>query len=240
MIAVVVAIGTLEVMNLLFKGESVPLLKYLFCLLSFAVFAIGALYPHQAGLALALAWIIFAVIVILQHSKFTGIEKLQAFIAKATLGFIYIGFLPSFSYRIMDLPHGMWWFWVLMSVVFGGDIGAYVFGTLFGKTKLIPTLSPKKTVQGSGGGLLSSVVGILICHQVSSYVSWQGLIVLALIAGVAAQIGDFFESLLKRLANVKDSGHIMPGHGGVLDRIDGILFASPVLFIGALFLEGLL
>lgn len=117
------------------------------------------------------------------------------------------------------------------------DIGAYVFGRTFGSRKLIPSISPGKTVEGALGGL---VVAVVICLVYVRFVlmpyaqlglTLQGAIVFAIVISVAAQTGDLAESLLKREAGLKDSSNIIPGHGGVLDRFDSLLFVLPIAFL---------
>lgn len=117
------------------------------------------------------------------------------------------------------------------------DIGAYMFGRLFGRKKLIPTVSPGKTVEGAVGGL---GLAIVICLLYVRFVlmpyaqlglTIQGAVLFAILISVAAQTGDLAESLLKREAGVKDSSRIIPGHGGILDRFDSLLFVMPVAFL---------
>jgi phosphatidate cytidylyltransferase len=112
-----------------------------------------------------------------------------------------------------------------------GDSAAYYLGSLFGKRKLYPAVSPNKSIEGALGGLAGSLVGSLLFRQL--FFPELGLLLClgaALIVGAVGQTGDLFESLLKRSCGVKDSGTIIPGHGGVLDRLDSILFAAPVIW----------
>ncbi len=113
-------------------------------------------------------------------------------------------------------------------VVFSGDTGAYFAGRFFGRHKLYPAVSPKKTVEGGIGGLVLGAITLpLYCHWMLPHLpTWQ-VVVAALALGVVAQVGDFAESLFKRATDTKDSGALLPGHGGMLDRIDGVLFAAP-------------
>jgi phosphatidate cytidylyltransferase len=117
------------------------------------------------------------------------------------------------------------------------DVGAYAFGRLFGKRKLIPSVSPGKTVEGAAGGL---GLTILICLLYVRFIlmpyaqlglTIQGAVLFAIVVSVAAQVGDLAESLLKREAGVKDSSRILPGHGGILDRFDSLLFVMPIAFL---------
>ena len=106
---------------------------------------------------------------------------------------------------------------------------AYFFGMRFGKHKIWPKVSPKKSVEGSAAGLAASVV-VAVCFGLAFGVPETGIsdyALLGLVLGVMAQLGDFFESALKRSRSVKDSGNVLPGHGGVLDRVDSLLFVIP-------------
>lgn len=120
-----------------------------------------------------------------------------------------------------------------LAIVMMGDSGAYFSGLYFGKRKLAPRLSPKKTWEGVVGGLIASILGSLtinLIFQWSLGPAWL-MVILALIAGTAGVLGDLLESSFKRFADVKDSGSILPGHGGFLDRVDSILFAAPMVWL---------
>ncbi len=124
---------------------------------------------------------------------------------------------------------------ILISLIWIADIGAYFVGRKWGKRKLAPTISPGKTVEGLLGGLTGVIVyASMIGHWVLGYSGWTWLlwVVLVLMTALFSVSGDLFESRLKRRVNVKDSGTILPGHGGVLDRIDSISAAAPVFFVG--------
>jgi len=117
----------------------------------------------------------------------------------------------------------------LLWTVWLGDSAAYFVGKAIGKHKLAPRLSPKKTIEGSIGGILGTLAGIVFVREVFDLPgTWGWMILFAVAAAVIEQAGDLFESLLKRAAGVKDSGNLIPGHGGILDRVDGILFAAPL------------
>lgn len=117
-----------------------------------------------------------------------------------------------------------------------GDAGAYFIGVKFGKTKLIPAVSPKKTVEGAAGGLLFSTLGALGVYAAGSMASaalppvWH-FILLGLAGGIVGQLGDLFASLIKRHCQVKDFGKIFPGHGGMMDRLDSILFVAVLVYL---------
>ena len=110
------------------------------------------------------------------------------------------------------------------------DTGAYAFGRLFGRHKLFPRISPKKTWEGLVGGVFSAIGGGWILSMYYPQFTIQNWIILAVIIAVSASFGDLVESLLKRSLNVKDSSNLLPGHGGILDRFDGVLLASPIVF----------
>jgi len=123
------------------------------------------------------------------------------------------------------------WILFLLVVVWFGDTGAYYMGRALGKHKLAPLISPKKTFEGAIGGVLGNTVAACLGKKILlSAIPLIQLLVLSWVLGVVSQIGDLAESALKRAAGVKDSSNLLPGHGGMLDRIDGLLFAAPVLF----------
>jgi phosphatidate cytidylyltransferase len=110
-----------------------------------------------------------------------------------------------------------------------GDIGAYLIGSRFGKNALLPRISPKKTVEGAAGGLIFSIISALICKPILGF-GYFHLVILGICMGILGQLGDLSESLIKRDCEVKDSGKIFPGMGGVLDEIDSLLFVAPVFY----------
>lgn len=234
-------IGTWELTMILFKNEESFFIKGLFYILALSIFAASVTSLSSGTLAFAIGLILFIIAALLAGHKEGQLEQMLARHSRAALGFFYMGFLPAFSYKILEQAQGLPWFAFLLSTVFMGDTLAYIFGVLLGKHKIMPSISPKKTWQGSIGGILGSILAGIACWQLLfSELPLVVLIGLAAVSGFAGQFGDFFESLLKRVANVKDSGKIMPGHGGILDRIDGVLFASPVVLAGVLTLSHLL
>ncbi|HYC62571.1 MAG TPA: phosphatidate cytidylyltransferase [Thermoanaerobaculia bacterium] len=152
--------------------------------------------------------------------------------AVAVLATTYVGMLSGSLIRLHnDFPEGWKLVFFLLLVVWLGDSGAYYVGKQFGKRKLSPRISPKKTVEGLIGGITASVITALVIH----FTFFPELpLIHAIIAGVllsiAGVIGDLAESMWKRSAAVKDSGTLIPGHGGFLDRFDSILFTAPILY----------
>jgi phosphatidate cytidylyltransferase len=125
----------------------------------------------------------------------------------------------------------------LLSLVWVADIGAYFSGRRFGRNKLAPAISPGKTREGLIGGLLANLLWMLVVYWISQ--GWGIALLPFLLVGVATSlisvVGDLFESVLKREAGVKDSGSLLPGHGGVLDRVDSLIAATPVYVSGLIF-----
>lgn len=153
-------------------------------------------------------------------------------------GYLYIPWLFGFVITLRYTPDGVMGLWYLTLptiAVVATDVGAYTFGSLFGRRKLAPKLSPNKTVEGSIGGLVlaAAVVfaALFLLERVAGlHVNVYDALLFSLLVSSAAQLGDLFESLLKRWAGVKDTGVFLPGHGGVLDRIDSALVAFPVTY----------
>ncbi len=127
-----------------------------------------------------------------------------------------------------------WWLMYLFGLVWVADSGAYFTGKFLGKRKLIPDVSPNKTIEGLLGGLALTLVLIAAVahHQHLTSLHLVGFVLLSVLTVFASVLGDLFESLLKRKANIKDSGTLLPGHGGVLDRIDSMLAAAPIFALG--------
>lgn len=151
-------------------------------------------------------------------------------------GLLYLAFFLSHLVLIRRLATGRLWVLFLLAVVFAGDTASYYVGTFFGRHKLYPRVSPGKTIEGSVAGLVASAgAAYLMKMYFFPWLTMEQIIFLALSLGVAAQIGDLVESMFKRAAHVKDSGNLLPGHGGLLDRIDGVILAAPVLFYELLF-----
>jgi phosphatidate cytidylyltransferase len=146
-------------------------------------------------------------------------------------GVLYLAFLPLFLILIHDSAYGVRWTFVFLFIVWAGDTGAYFAGKKYGKTKLYPAISPKKTVEGSIGGLLAGVIVILLYKLIAfREMSWGAVLIIPILVGIVAQVGDLCESFLKRAFRTKDSGTILPGHGGFLDRFDGVVFSLPVMY----------
>jgi phosphatidate cytidylyltransferase len=165
-----------------------------------------------------------------QNSMFTVIFTL--------FGYLYIPYLFGFILTLRYTPDGvlgLWYLMLPMLAIIASDVGAYVVGSLFGRRKLAPRLSPNKTLEGAFGGLalatlIVSLTTFLLERFMQLHIDLYDALLFSILVASAAQLGDLFESLIKRWAGVKDTGMFLPGHGGVLDRIDSILFAVPVTY----------
>jgi len=158
---------------------------------------------------------------------------------------LYAGFLPSFIIRLRGLPEGARWVALLLVLTWVYDSAAYFWGKSVGRTKLWLAVSPGKTWEGYVGGI-ATVMAVAwgLRHAQSAVAGWPyllpetvsaaSLLWLAPLVATAAQLGDLAESMLKRTAKAKDSGALLPGHGGLLDKLDGFLFAAPLLYVVAL------
>lgn len=148
-----------------------------------------------------------------------------------TLGLIYLPLLLGHLVLLRQLPDGRGWVFLVLFAVMACDSLAYFVGSSFGKHKLYPAVSPKKSVEGSLGGLVGSCLGVWLAAVLFLPTFGTGHVILVgVLLGVVGQVGDLFESLLKRACGVKDSGGIFPGHGGILDRLDSLLFAFPLAY----------
>jgi phosphatidate cytidylyltransferase len=156
--------------------------------------------------------------------------------ALALLAFLYIPFLLMHLVLLRQTPFGVQWLFVIMLIVMTNDSAAYYTGSAFGKHRLYPLVSPKKSIEGAVGGLFGSLGGTILAKcTFFPQLTFGDAIVTAVVIGTVGQAGDLFESLLKRCFGVKDSGTLIPGHGGVLDRMDSILFAAPITYYYVIF-----
>lgn len=150
-------------------------------------------------------------------------------ISTTLFGLLYIAWFFSFLIKIRNLAGGTGLLTAVLFITKLGDIGAYLVGSSFGKTPLIPRISPKKSVEGAIAGLVFSVLGALISAPFLRF-TFLHLVIFGISLGVLGQLGDLSESLIKRDCGVKDSGSILPGMGGILDEIDSLLFTAPVFY----------
>jgi len=153
-------------------------------------------------------------------------------------GFFYITFLLSFIFLVRRRPDGNFFVWLIFISAWGCDTFAYFTGKISGKNKLAPQLSPKKTIEGSIGGILGAVLSAYLYSKIFSrlyklnysHINFT-CVIICLIGAIFSQLGDLAASAIKRNRNLKNYGDILPGHGGLLDRFDSVLFTAPIVYI---------
>ncbi|KAA8727868.1 phosphatidate cytidylyltransferase [Ewingella americana] len=191
--------------------------------------------PQVSGsLWASLIWWIAAFVLVIFYPKsasfWRGSRILRLAFGLLTIVPFFWGMVALRQYGYAENHHtGAWWLLYVMLLVWGADSGAYLFGKLFGKHKLAPKVSPGKTWEGVIGGLVTSaLISWLFGRYAPLNVVPVTLLVCSVIAALASVLGDLTESMFKREAGIKDSGNLIPGHGGILDRIDSLTAAVPV------------
>jgi phosphatidate cytidylyltransferase len=205
----------------------------------FALFFFGYEWPDQIGATLG----VLSLALLVYCTFRSSIESVMADASAAVFTLFYAGFTLTAVPALRAQPNGPSLVIFLMCVVWAGDIAALYVGRAWGRHKMAPTLSPNKTWEGTLGSLAGSLLATGALLGLASLLEGWNLqrlsfrdeepwywLALAVAVNIAAQVGDLAESALKRSAGVKDSGNLVPGHGGVLDRIDALLLAAPVLW----------
>ena len=193
---------------------------------------IWSAYLRGSDFSLSLLAVNLLVIALISMFQFKSDRSVMGVISGQLQGVVYIPVLLSFLILIRLGSSGMIWIFILLAIIFAGDTSAYYVGSYFGRRKLSPAISPGKTIEGSIGGLGANlIVGTVGKSFFLPGLPWGTSILFFIAVGIAGQLGDLFESELKRAAGIKDSSGILPGHGGILDRIDALLFAAPVAYI---------
>lgn len=207
-----------------FKIIGIMLSVLVFCSFYFKWLALEAM--------LILSIILISFLAIFSMKKTT---QILATIAISLIGILYIGFLLGFQINIRLLPNAKYsptgLLFYLYAVVGSQDAGGFISGSFFGKHNIFSRISPKKTLEGTIGSFVFGLAASLIARTfLLPQLAWKHALILPFILGVFGLLGDLCESALKRGGNLKDSSAILPGHGGVLDRIDSILFCAPIFY----------
>lgn len=195
-------------------------------------------YEMPVLLTIVFSFLVTFGTIVVFHRKYSLIDGAVTF-----LGTVYIVITFSFIAFTRAMPDGARTVWLIFAGTWGADTGAYFIGKLFGKRKLVPELSPNKTVAGAFGGILGGMlavllVGLFISSGVRGLAVYDYLLI-GLICGIVSQFGDIFASLIKRYAKIKDFGSVIPGHGGILDRFDGVLFTAPFVYVYLAVISGI-
>jgi phosphatidate cytidylyltransferase len=231
-LAIVLAAGALELCaaaGLPLRRPEVPAVA------AIAAGFVPAAYGHAdiAGALIVLAIALPLVAAVVRLERYGDDEPPQALPAWLVLPLaaLYVGWLGHYLLGVRRFPNGARWFLVLLLGTFAADTGAYTAGRLFGQHRLAPRVSPAKTVEGAAGGLIAALVATAALATLLELPGDPALTaLLGLCLGSAAEAGDLVESLIKRRLGVKDMSHVLPGHGGVLDRLDSLLLAGPVVY----------
>lgn len=200
------------------------------CVLSGAVRA-GATIPLVLAVVVPGLYYLF---------RFRDIPSVAGRYAATVTGIVYAGYLTTYlaKLKLIDRDHGGDTVLIVLIVAWLADTGGYFAGRFLGKARLYEAVSPKKTWAGAWGGIVGSVIGVAALKLVSAHgLTWLDVGLIAIPGGILGQLGDLTESLIKRSVGVKDSGALLPGHGGLLDRIDAVLFIAPYVY-GYLVIRG--
>ena len=199
-----------------------------------AVAMVGASYflENPWGVLLGILFLNIPVGGFLLLSRFEKDTQVIHTLLTHIFGLLYIPMTLSAIVKLRTLSsQGEMWIFALLVTVAACDTGAFYAGTYLGKRKLCPSVSPGKTIEGFMGGMAGALLGgFLMKILFLSELGWLSSFLLFPLAGAIAPLGDLFESALKRSSGIKDSGNLIPGHGGILDRIDALLFAAPLFY----------
>lgn len=188
-------------------------------------------FRPEASFQLGVPVLVFLALLVVYLFRHHDISLTARDAAVTILGLAYVPLLLAHAGLLRSLPEGRLWVLLVLFLVMASDSAAYFVGRSLGRHKLYEAISPKKTIEGSLGGLLGGVLGVLLFKSLFfPALRPLDVLVLGVCVGGFSQIGDLFESMLKRSFGVKDSGDLIPGHGGILDRLDSLLFAFPVAY----------
>ena len=195
-------------------------------------------FEKYGMMGVIISFMMFMFVYVFTYPKFKADQVMPAF-----FGVVYVAVMLSFIYLTRNLPDGKFLVWLIFLCSWGCDTCAYCAGMLFGRHKLAPVLSPKKSIEGAIGGMVgAALLGALYGAVFGAHMEEVGNPVIACcaacaIAAVISQIGDLAASAIKRNHQVKDYGTLIPGHGGILDRFDSMMFTAPAIYFAILFLR---
>jgi len=229
-------LGGLE-LALMFKKRDYRV-NLFFSILLPVIFVLAAFFAYPITNVLILSFFLLVIFTVIAYSRAANVDlsRLSDELCGRFLPVFYIGLLASFVIKLGLMPEigGRLLIFVFM-IVWATDTAAYIGGIAAGKHKLSPIISPNKTWEGFYFGFLGAILAAVIAKSLFLEIGWFKIIVMAIVACFQGQIGDLFESAVKRHCQVKDSSGLLPGHGGVLDRFDSFLFAAPTVYFIALY-----
>jgi len=196
------------------------------CLITLLLLFRVELEQHLAGLFLA-GWLLMIMFMVIKYPRFNFSDLAMSF-----FGAFYSGYLFSYALAAPELQGAFLYVLLSLILTWASDVGGYLFGISWGKHKLSPQLSPGKTWEGAIGALILTIIAAVSFKYIfgMEYLNLFYTILLGVCASGAAQLGDLLESALKRYFGVKDSGNLIPGHGGVLDRFDSLMLVLPTVY----------
>ena len=205
--------------------------KYIPLVLIVGIFPLVAAALWGSGAVTSSLFLALLILIIITVVAFPTLADGLHFVSRLWFGIFYIGFCSAHLILLHSLPQGVYWLLFLTAITAFSDTGAYYVGRSFGKSKLYPALSPGKTKAGAVGGIIGGMLGgLVVAALLFKGADLVMVALLGLVLSVTGIIGDLIESLFKRVSGVKDSGQILPGHGGLLDRFDSLLLTAPVLY----------
>ena len=222
--------------NKAFKYAGYKPISWIGYLACTSIFLMGGIVPEQNKMLILKYALPVLVIGIFVYIIALKLKRTIVDVAITVFSLLYIPFMFSFVKLLLLMENGRFFLLYVFVVAFVGDTFAYLIGRAFGKHKLCPEIIPNKTVEGS----LGCVLGVTICGIIMTLIgnnilgiglSWASMLIAGFVAGIAGQFGDLAASAIKRYCKVKDFGNIIPGHGGILDRFDSILFIAPIIYI---------
>lgn len=195
-------------------------------LIAAAIMPFNFMLPHSLCQSLCVLIVLALFFLMFRRHKDITLPDISI----TVFGVIYVAYLLSFMVSIRLLDRGGVYVWLVPTAAFSSDTFAYIAGRLFGKRKMCPEISPKKTVAGAVGGVLGCVAALMVFAYVGHF-SIPRFALMGAVTAVVCEFGDLFASIIKRQYGVKDYGKVLPGHGGVLDRLDSIIVAAPVIYL---------
>lgn len=173
----------------------------------------------------------FFLIILYFLYRYQSLDNQFDFFCRLALGVVYLGFLCGHLVLLRNHADGAAWLVIGSAITAGSDSGAYFVGKAIGKRKLCPNISPNKTVEGAVGGVIAGVLSaVVLALLVLPAINWPFLLISSVLLCLVGIVGDLTESIIKRGTGTKDSGRCLAGHGGILDRVDSLLFVGPVLY----------
>lgn len=234
LVSLALLIALREYIRIAFPEQRPLPLTVLYYTVSCALWVVLLWFPtHVVGALVASSMLIFVGSLFVVPDNDSGSKAMF----RLGAGILYLPFLFSFIVQVRALDGGnagLAWIFLTLTITWMSDTGAYFAGRFFGKNKLFERVSPKKTIEGAAGGYVGSLIGAAVVKVLGlPQIGWLDLILCTICVCTMGILGDLIESMMKRASGVKDSGSFMPGHGGILDRVDSLLFTAPMTWLYA-------